>query len=330
MNGIHFVQPLSFLLLLLIPALVWWYLKKIKKQQLTIPFSGMQWVPVNKPSLKQRLVHLPFILKMIVLALIIIALARPQLSNRWRKVSAEGIDIMMAMDISSSMLALDFKPNRIEASKDVASEFIQKRPDDRIGLVIFSSESFTMCPLTTDHAVLLNLFSGIKSGMIDDGTAIGLGLSTAVNRLRFSASKSKVIVLLTDGENNAGSVAPITAAEIAKSFGIRVYTIGVGTNGSAPYPVQTPYGIQYQNMPVSLDEPMLKQMAEMTGGKYFRATDKDKLREIYSEIDHLEKTRMQVQENSRLHEAFVPFGFLALLLLALEGLLRLTWFRTLP
>lgn len=330
MNGVNFAQPAYFFLLILIPILVWWYIKRIRNQQLTIPFPGLKWVEKTKPSFRQRMVHLPFILRMIGLLFLVVAIARPQLSNKWRKVSAEGIDIVLAMDISSSMLALDFKPNRLEAAKDVAAEFIQGRPDDRIGLVVFSSECFTQCPLTTDHNVLLNLFSGVKSGMIEDGTAIGSGLSTSINRLRFSATKSKIVVLLTDGENNSGSVAPLTAAEIAKKHGIRVYTVGVGTRGTAPYPVQSQFGVQYQNMPVSIDEPLLQQMAFLTGGKYFRATNKEKLREIYSEIDKLEKTRVEVQENSRLFEAYVPFGLLALLLIALDGLLRLTWFRTLP
>jgi len=330
MSGVNFAQPACFFLLIIIPILTWWYFKRIRNQHLTIPFPALKWIEKTKPSLSQRMIHLPFILRMIGLFFLIIAIARPQLSNKWSKVSTEGIDIVLAMDISSSMLALDFKPNRLEAAKDVAAEFIQRRPDDRIGLVVFSSECFTQCPLTTDHNVLLNLFAGVKSGMIEDGTAIGVGLSTSVNRLRFSAAKSKIVVLLTDGENNAGSVAPLTAAEIAKKYGIRVYTIGVGTRGTAPYPVQTQFGMQYQNMPVSIDEPLLEKMAISTGGKYFRATNKENLRGIYDEIDKLEKTKVEVQENSRLFEAFVPFGLLALFLLALDGLLRLTWFRTLP
>jgi Ca-activated chloride channel family protein len=330
MIGINFAQPAYLFLLIIIPILIWWYVKGVRNQQLTLPFPGLKWISTIKPSFRQRMVHLPFILRMVGVFFLIIAIARPQLSNRWRKVQTEGIDIVMAMDISSSMLALDFKPNRLEAAKDVAAEFIQGCPDDRIGLVVFSSECFTQCPLTTDHNVLLNLFSGVKSGMIEDGTAIGVGLSTAVNRLRFSAAKSKVVVLLTDGENNAGSIAPLTAAELAKKYSVRVYTIGIGTRGTAPYPVQSQFGIQYQNMPVSIDEPLLQQMAESTGGKYFRATNKEKLRDIYSEIDKLEKTKVEIQENARLHEDYVPFGLLALFLLALDGLLRLTWFRTLP
>lgn len=222
---------------------------------------------------------------MVAVALLIVILARPQSTNSWSNSSTEGIDIMLAMDISGSMLAQDLKPNRLEAAKDVAASFINGRPNDNIGLVVFSAESFTQCPLTTDHTVLLNLFKDIQSGMIQDGTAIGLGLVNAVSRIKDSHAKSKVIILLTDGSNNAGEIAPVTAAEIAKTFGVRVYTIGVGTKGMAPYPFQTAFGVQYQNIPVEIDEATLKQIASTTGGQYFRATDNASLKEIYSEID---------------------------------------------
>lgn len=288
MNHIVFANPkLLLLLLLIIPAVIWYVLKSVKFTA-SLTFSNLAGFNKAKGSYKNILRHVMFGLRMLAIAMIIVAIARPQSSNQWKNVTTEGIDIIIALDISGSMLAEDFKPNRIEAAKDVASEFISGRPNDRIGLVIFSSESFTQCPLTTDHAVLMNLFRSIKSGMIEDGTAIGLGLANAVNRLKDSRSVSKVVILLTDGVNNMGSIAPLTAAEIAKVYGIRVYTIGIGTNGVAPYPVQTAFGVQYQDMEVDIDEPMLKQIAQMTDGKYFRATNNQKLQEIYKEIDKLE------------------------------------------
>jgi Ca-activated chloride channel family protein len=274
--------------------------------------------------------HGIFVLRILALTLIIIALARPQLTNRLRNVTSEGIDIMLTLDISGSMLSRDFKPNRIEAAKDVAIEFISGRPNDRIGLVVFSAESFTQCPLTTDHAVLINMFKNIKSGMIEDGTAIGLGLANAVSRLKDSKGKSKVIILLTDGVNNRGSIAPIMASEIAKTFGIRVYTIGIGTMGMAPYPVPTPFGIQYQNIPVEIDEGILKDIAKMTGGMYFRATDNKTLRDIYQEIDKLEKSKIEISEYSKYEEEYLWFALFAGILLALEILLRFTLLKTIP
>jgi Ca-activated chloride channel family protein len=237
---------------------------------------------------------------------------------------------MMTLDISSSMLARDFKPNRIEAAKEVASAFISGRPFDNIGLVVFSGESFTQCPLTTDHAVLLNLFSGLQSGMLEDGTAIGLGLANAVSRLKDSKAKSKVIILLTDGSNNMGNIAPVTAAEIAKTFGVRVYTIGVGTQGMAPYPVQTPFGIRYQNMPVEIDEGILKRIANMTGGSYFRATGNSKLKEIYAEIDQMEKTKLNVQEFSKKKEEYLILAWIAFGLLLMELIIRYFVLRKIP
>lgn len=237
---------------------------------------------------------------------------------------------MLAMDISGSMLAQDLKPNRLEAAKDVAASFINGRPNDNIGLVVFSAESFTQCPLTTDHTVLLNLFKDIQSGMIEDGTAIGLGLANAVSRIKDSQAKSKVIILLTDGSNNAGEVAPVTAAEIAKTFGVRVYTIGVGTKGMAPYPFQTAFGVQYQNIPVEIDEATLKQIASTTGGQYFRATDNASLKEIYSEIDQMEKTKISVREYSKKQEEYKNWALLAFALLLAELLLRNTLLRNIP
>jgi Ca-activated chloride channel family protein len=227
------------------------------------------------------------------------------------------------------MLARDFKPDRLEASKDVATEFISGRPYDRIGLVVFSGESFTQCPLTTDHAVLINLMREIQSGMIEDGTAIGMGLANAVSRIKDSEAKSKVIILLTDGINNRGEIAPATAAGIAKTFGIRVYTIGVGTQGMAPYPVQTPFGVQYQNMPVEIDEAILKEIAQTTGGKYFRATDNSKLVQVYGEIDKLEKSKIDVNQFIRKEEKYLTPAIIAFCLLALEMFIRYTVMRKL-
>jgi Ca-activated chloride channel family protein len=237
---------------------------------------------------------------------------------------------MVSLDISGSMQAMDFKPNRLEAAKDVATEFIAGRPNDKMGLVVFAAESFTQCPLTIDHTVLTNLIQDVKIGMLEDGTAIGLGLSTAVSRIKESDAKSKVIILLTDGVNNRGEIHPLTAAEIAKSFGIRVYTIGVGTIGTAPFPVNTVFGQQVQNMEVKIDEAMLQKIANITGGKYFRATNKDKLRQIYEEIDKMEKTKVEVKEYSKRSEEFIPFALLALAFLLAEVLLRNTVLRNLP
>jgi Mg-chelatase subunit ChlD len=318
-----------YLLLLIIPAVVWYVLKR-KKRHATLQVSNSFAFEGLKPSWKERLEHLPFILRMLAFVMIVLVLARPQSTNSWQNVSTEGIDIVVTLDISSSMLAEDLKPNRLEAAKKVASSFISSRPNDNIGLVVFSAESFTQCPLTTDHAVLLNLFNGIQSGMIEDGTAIGLGLANAVNRIKDSQAKSKVIILLTDGSNNRGDIDPITAADIAKTFGIRVYTIGVGTKGKAPYPFQTAYGVQYQNIDVVIDEEPLRQIASITGGEYYRATSNNKLKSIYEQIDQLEKTKMKVHEYSKKNEEYRMFGIAALALLLLEILLRNTLLRRLP
>jgi len=318
-----------YLLLLMIPAIVWYILKR-KKRYATLLVSNTFAFQGLKRSWKDRLEHIPFILRMLAFGFIVLVLARPQSTNSWQNVSTEGIDIVLALDISSSMLAEDLKPNRLEAAKNVASAFISGRPNDNIGLVVFSAESFTQCPLTTDHAVLLNLFGGIQSGMIEDGTAIGLGLANSVSRIKDSKAKSKVIILLTDGSNNRGDIDPITAAEIAKTFGIRVYTIGVGTKGQAPYPFQTAYGVQYQNIDVVIDEQPLRQIASITGGEYYRATNNSKLKTIYEQIDKLEKTKMKVQEYSKKNEEYRIFGLIALLLLLAEIVLRNTVLRRLP
>jgi len=330
MNHIEFANPgMLFLLLLLIPVIVW-YVLKLNSFNATIIFSNTRAFEHLKPSYKNILRHILFGLRVLAMAFIIIVLARPQSTNKLKNATSEGIDIVIALDISGSMLAEDFSPNRLEAAKNVAAEFINGRPDDRIGLVIFASESFTQCPITTDHAVLLNLFKGIQTGMIDDGTAIGLGLANAVNRLNGSKAVSKVIILLTDGVNNTGSISPLTAAEIAKIYGIRVYAIGIGTNGVAPYPVQTARGIIYQDMEVNIDEPMLKQIAQMTKGQYFRATNTQTLREIYGEIDHLEKSRVEVHEYKKHADEFFIYGLVVLILLIVEVFLRNTVLKTIP
>jgi Ca-activated chloride channel family protein len=271
-----------------------------------------------------------FVFRILAVTLLILALARPQSSLSTKDVSIEGIDIVMALDVSTSMLAQDLKPDRLEAAKAVASEFIKGRPNDRVGLVIFSGETFTQVPLTTDHSILENMFKDIKSGMIEDGTAIGDGLATSVNRLKESQAISKVVILITDGVNNAGSVDPLSAAEIAKLYGVRIYTIGVGSMGTAPYPVQTPFGIQYQNMEVQIDEALLQEVAKATEGMYFRATSNRKLEEIYREIDELEKSKIDVTEFKKKKEEFLPLAIAAILLLILEFLLRNTIFRTIP
>ncbi len=296
----------------------------------SLQISSNQMLQNIQKSNRLRFMHLPFILRMLSLVFLILALARPQASNSWRTENTEGIDIVVSMDISGSMMAEDLKPNRLEAAKKTAIEFVLSRPNDNIGLVVFSGESFTQCPLTTDHAVLVNLFNAIKFGMIEDGTAIGLGLANAVNRIKDSKAKSKVIILLTDGSNNRGYIAPITAAEIAKSFAIRVYAIGVGSYGMVNIPVQTPLGIQYQQMDSEFDEESLKNIAEMTGGKYFRATDNNKLRNIYQEIDQMEKTKISVKEYSKKNEEYYLFALVAFLLLLTEILLRNTVFRKSP
>lgn len=326
-----FANPAYLYLLLLLIPMIGWYIWKLCKSQASLQVSSSEAFDApGATSWKVYLRHVPFVLRMAAIAVLIIILARPQSTNSWQNTSTEGIDIVMAMDISSSMLAQDFKPNRLEASKDVAASFINGRPNDNIGLVVFAAESFTQCPLTTDHTVLLNLFKDIQPGIIQDGTAIGLGLANSVSRIKDSQAKSKVIILLTDGVNNAGEIAPVTAAEIAKTFGIRIYAIGVGTQGSAPYPFQTAFGVQYQNIPVEIDEPTLKQIAATTGGQYFRATDNTSLKEIYSEIDKMEKTKISVQQYSKKQEEYKNWALLLFALLLVEILLRNTLLRNIP
>lgn len=329
MEGIEFANKEWLWALLIVPALLGWYIFRYSNSRALISMPSLNFFTDSKTSLKEILSHSLVGLKLLSLSLLILAMTRPQSSSSWQDVSTEGIDIVLALDISGSMLAEDFKPNRLEASKEVAMKFIDERPNDRMGLVIYSGESFTQCPLTTDHAVLKNLFKEIKNGMIEDGTAIGMGLANAVNRLRDSEAKSKVVILLTDGYNTTGSIPPLTAAEIAKSFNVRVYTIGVGTNGEAPYPVQTPFGVQYQQMEVKIDENTLQGIADATGGRYYRATDKNNLESIYKEIDLLEKSKIEVTEFRKKSEEFFPLVLVAIILLGLEFLLRNTYFKSL-
>ena len=328
MSNYTFVNSEFFYLLILPLVVLIWYVLKHKNTSSAILFSNTESIN-KKPTIKQRLRHLPYLLKIGAASLLIIAMARPQSSTNWEESITEGIDIVLTMDISGSMLAQDLKPNRLEASKNVAMDFISKRINDRVGLVIFAGESFTQCPLTTDHNVLINLFKDVKSGMVDEGTAIGMGLATAVNRLKDSEAVSKVIILLTDGVNNSGMLPPLTAAEIAEKFGIRVYTIGVGTEGFAPYPFQTPFGIQYQDVEVKIDEKTLQDIATLTDGKYFRATNNNSLKEIYKDIDVLEKSKIEVTEFHKRSEEFLPFALWALGLLVFGFILQLTYLKQL-
>jgi Ca-activated chloride channel family protein len=329
-EGLTFKNPELFYLLLVILPMTAWYFFKQKKSTASIQVSSTTSVFKAPKTIRHYLRHLVFVCQMIALAFFVVVLARPQSSRSWENVTTEGIDIIIALDISSSMLARDFTPDRLEAAKNVAMEFISGRQYDRMGLVVFAGEAFTQCPLTTDRAVLLNLFKDIQSGLIEDGTAIGNGLATGVSRLKDSEAVSRVVILLTDGENNRGEVAPMTAAEIAKTFGIRVYTVGVGSIGTAPYPVQTPFGIELRDMEVKIDEGLLTEIANITGGKYFRATSNKKLEEIYKEIDAMEKSKIDVQQYSRKSEEFLPFAILGALFLIAGILLRTTIFRNIP
>ncbi len=330
MNDIEFANPAFFFLFVLIPLSVVWYILKTRRAREPFTMSSLGGFIGSPPSFRQRLNHLPFIFRMLALALGVVILARPQSSSSEQNITSEGIDIVLAMDISGSMTAEDFSPNRVGAAKAVAKSFVDGRQNDRIGLVIFSGESFSLCPITTDHGVLKSLIDTIQPGMLEDGTAIGDGLETAVARIKDSKSKSKVIILLTDGVNNRGQTSPMDAAGDANLFGIRVYTIGVGKEGYAPMPVRTPFGKQYQQMKVDLDENMLKGIAKTTGGKYFRAIDNNKLKEIYKEIDALEKTKIEMTEFRKHSEKYFPFALAACALLMCEVLLRYTLLRSLP
>jgi len=329
-NDIVFIQPKFLWLLLLLPLLAAWYIFAVIRKKATLQISSISPLQGVKRSMLYYLQHVPFAFRCIALTFAFLALARPQSTSKSESIYTEGIDIILALDISSSMLARDFKPDRLQAAKDIGTQFIAERPNDRIGLVIFAGESFTQCPLTTDRITLINLLKDVECGMIEDGTAIGNGLATAVARLKDSKSVSRVIILLTDGVNNRGEVAPLTAAEIAKTYGIRVYTIGVGTIGTAPYPVMTHFGVQMQQMPVEIDENMLRSIAEMTDGQYFRATSNTKLLEIYGEINKLERNKVEVDSLMHHREEYTPFALIALAFLLLEMLLRLTVLKRIP
>jgi Ca-activated chloride channel family protein len=322
MHNIVFENGWFLWFLLAIPMLLTYYIYRQGKANAPVNLSTAGFLLNGRRTFRHYLRHTLFGLRLLVIALVIIVIARPQNVDKWQSSTTEGIDIVLALDVSGSMLARDFTPDRLEASKNVATEFISSRPYDRMGLTVFSGESFTECPLTTDHAVLINLLRDVKSGIIEDGTAIGVGLATAINRIKDSNAISKVIILLTDGVNNRGSIDPVTAAEIAKTFGIRVYTIGVGSRGFADYPVQTPFGMRYQKMQVEIDESLLQHIAELTGGQYFRAVDNTSLQQVYNEIDKLEKSKIETREHSRREEVFMPWAMAALVALSLELLLR--------
>jgi Ca-activated chloride channel homolog len=329
-SDVTFAYPWILYFLAVIPLLILYYITMGKKRENTVIFSSLQTFKGIPAGWRERIRHLPFILRLLALALFIVALARPQSFTSGENVYSEGIDIAMVLDISSSMLAEDFSPNRLEASKTVINNFISDRLSDRIGLVVFSREAFTQCPLTIDYNVLNELLREVKSGMIEDGTAIGNAIANGVNRLKESTSKSKIIILVTDGVNNAGEVNPLSAAEIAKKFGVRVYTIGVGTLGEAPYPVKTAFGTRYQMVPVEIDEALLKKIAAETNGKYYRAVNNKKLEEIYKEIDALEKTKVEVTSYRSAKELFYSWLGAGFLLLLFEVGIAKTLLRRIP
>ena len=330
MFGDLFAYPWMLWFLFLIPLLSFVYWKRRKRMVSEMTFSSLQPFNHTPRTLRERLYQMPVALRMLALACLIIALARPQSVSSRENINTEGIDIVLVLDISGSMLAEDFTPNRLIAAKQVGEEFINGRTNDRIGLVIFAAQSFTQCPLTTDYPVLQTLLREVKKGMIEDGTAIGLALANGVNRLKDSDAKSKVMILLTDGVNNRGEIDPITAAKVAATYGIRVYTVGVGAMGQAPYPVETPFGVQRRLVPVEIDEKTLTMVAEMTGGKYFRATDNRKLKAIYDEIDKLERTKIEVTAYKRYTELFYNWLFAGLLVLMVEIGLSSTVLRKIP
>jgi Ca-activated chloride channel homolog len=330
MENVHWQNPEFLYLLFILPiAVIYYWFKNIRSNP-EIVISTIAPLKESKKGFRVNFIHSLFILRLVAIVFLIIALARPQTKSSWQNITTEGIDIVLALDISGSMLAEDFKPNRLEAAKKLAIEFISGRKNDRFGLVIYSGESFTQCPLTTDHAIIKNLFMEVKNGMINDGTAIGMGLANAVNRLKDSEAVSKIVILLTDGVNNSGSIPPLTAGEIAREMGVRVYTIGVGTHGEAPTPVRTPLGIQYVNQKVDIDENTLTKIADITGGKYYRATDNKKLKEIYQEIDLLEKSKIDVIEYRKKTESYFPLVIMAALCFLSEFILRHTYFRRIP
>ncbi|HDQ44433.1 MAG TPA: VWA domain-containing protein [bacterium] len=328
---IRFADPWFLCLFAVIPPIVWIYIRRQRKGGATLRFSHLGFVKDIRHRGWIHARHLLLVLRILAIALLILAFARPQSGIRGEEILTEGVDIMLVLDLSTSMLAEDIKPNRIEAVKEVAADFVRQRGNDRIGLVVFAREAYTQCPLTIDYGILIRFLQELKTGMIEDGTAIGMGLAAAVNRLRSSSAKSKVIILLTDGENNAGEIDPITAAQMAEAFGIKIYTVGASTHGTAMYPVQDPFfGKRYVPIQVDIDERPLRKIAELTGGMYFRATDRARLEEIYREIDRLEKTEIKVTEYTRYTELFFYFVAAALAILLVEIVLTHTRFRKIP
>lgn len=330
MENFEFTRPEFLWLLIIIAPMIAWYIWKNKNNSAKYQLSNLKAFQKSPLPAVYYLRHILFLFRLSAVILLIVALARPKVIIENSTSTTEGISISMAIDISSSMLAKDFDPDRLEVAKNEAINFISGRPNDRVAVVAFAGESFTQCPLTTDHATAINLLQDLETGIIEDGTAIGLGLANAITRLKDDDAKSKVVILLTDGVNNSGSIAPLTAADMAASLGIRVYTIGIGKNGTAPFPVQTPFGTQYQQMEVQIDEDMLQEIADKTGGAYFRATDGEKLSEIYQEIDKLEKTIFLKEENTQYKDYFMPFLIIALLLLITEIALSNTILKTNP
>lgn len=332
----YFASKIYFLLLLPVALWVVWYFLHQKGTEPTMRMSDTHAYMRAPRSWRVRLRHLPMALRAVAMTLIVVALARPQVTTPiGAERDVEGIDIMMAMDVSTSMLAEDLKPNRLEAAKSVAAEFIGNRPNDNIGLTIFAGEAFTQCPMTTDHASLLNLLHSVRTdiaarGLIEDGTAVGMGLASAVGRLKDSKAKSKVVILLTDGSNNRGDISPITAAEIARSVGVRVYTIALGTNKVAPYPMVVGGTVQYVNLPAEIDTNTLSKIAQITNGQFYRAGSTAELKKIYGEIDKMEKTKLKSKSLSKKYDAYQQFVWVAVLLLLMELLLRLTTFRRIP
>ena len=331
MSAFRLAQPLMLLLGALVPALVYWYIVHRERRTAALRYSNLELLEAAGKSWRTRLRHLPFVLRMLVVICLVLALARPQTGSAEEEITAEGIDIVLALDLSTSMLAEDLRPNRLEAAKRVAMDFIDGRRNDRIGLVVFARRGFTQCPLTLDYGILKNLLAEVQTGLIDDGTAIGMGLVTAINRLRESSAKSRIIVLLTDGRNNQGEIDPLTSAEMAHTLGIKIYTVGAGAKGLAPYPVQDPmFGRRYAQVEVDIDEETLQETAKITGGLYFRATDTESLKAVYSEIDRLEKTEVTVTQFTRYRELFhFPLALASFLLLS-ELVLANTRFRRIP
>jgi Ca-activated chloride channel family protein len=329
-GDVTFAEPGVLLLLLAIPALVFLRLRRQGTMTSDYRYTTLEPFRSIGPTWRERLRPALFALRMFVLAALIVALARPRSVSRREEIVTEGIDIVLVVDVSGSMLAEDFQPNRIEAAKAVAVRFVDGRVSDRIGLVVFAAESFTQCPLTVDYRILKRSIEEVRSGLIEDGTAVGMAVANGVNRLRESEAKSRVMILLTDGVNNRGEIDPLTAAQIAAEYGIRIYTVAVGTRGTAPYPVRTPFGIRYRNIQVEVDEGTLRQVAETTGGRFFRATDNASLEEIYREIDRLEKTKIEVRAYRRYREHYPAWVGLGLLLLALEAALSGTVLSKIP